>query len=231
MVLQWVLLIVICVFAALLVALLAPGVRIWLKARLNGLRVGLGHILCAQRQRLPIEAMVDAAIEASRAGLNVSVERIEAHAKAGGRFGPVIRALIAAGAAGIELTFDHACTMDLAGRDVRRVVDEAITPVVLACPDPAGGADTVRAVTLDGVTFHARAKVTARASIERAIGGAGAGTLRALVSEGLATAIASVEDHKKLLENPDQISAKVAAMGIDSTTAYDILSINTMLEF
>jgi len=138
----------------------------------------------------------------------------------------VIRALIAANKADIELTFDRACAIDLAGRDVLDAVQTSVYPRVIDCPDPAKGRQTIDAVSMDGVQLKAKARVTVRVNLARLVGGATEETIIARVGEGIVTSIGSAGSHKKVLENPDVISQKVLEKGLDSGTAFEILSID-----
>jgi uncharacterized protein YqfA (UPF0365 family) len=138
----------------------------------------------------------------------------------------VIRALIAADKAKIDLGFDMACAIDLAGRDVLDAVKTSVNPKVIDCPDPSKGRQTIDAVAMDGIQLKAKARVTVRANIERLVGGATEETIIARVGEGIVTTIGSAETHKKVLENPDSISKRVLQKGLDSGTAFEILSID-----
>ena len=138
----------------------------------------------------------------------------------------VIRALIAASKAGIPLTWDKACAIDLAGRDVLQAVQTSVNPKVIDCPDPSRGKPTIEAVAKDGIQLKAKARVTVRANLERLVGGATEETIIARVGEGIVTSIGSAETHKDVLENPDIISEKVLEKGLDAGTAFEILSID-----
>ena len=140
--------------------------------------------------------------------------------------GKVIQALIAAHKANIELTFQKACAIDLAGRDIREAVRTSVDPRVIDCPAPDKGKSTVDAVAMDGIQLMAKARVTIRANLDRLVGGATEQTIIARVGEGIVTSIGSAESYKKVLENPDIISNKVLERGLDAGTAYEILSID-----
>jgi uncharacterized protein YqfA (UPF0365 family) len=161
-----------------------------------------------------------------KAGLDYDTPQLEAHYLARGNVPNVIRALIAADKAKIELGFDRACAIDLAGRDVLDAVRTSVNPKVIDCPDPAKGRQTIDAVAMDGIQLKAKARVTVRANIERLVGGATEETIIARVGEGIVTTIGSAVTHKKVLENPDSISKGVLAKGLDSGTAFEILSID-----
>jgi len=140
--------------------------------------------------------------------------------------GKVTRALIAADKANIELTFKKACAIDLAGRDIEQAVRTSVNPRVIDCPDPEKGKQTVDAVAMDGIQLMAKARVTIRANLERLVGGATEATIIARVGEGIVTSIGSAETYKRVLENPDMISKRVLAKGLDAGTAFEILSID-----
>ena len=161
-----------------------------------------------------------------KAGLDVSWDELETHYLAGGNIVRVIQALIAASKANIKLTFQQSTAIDLAGRDVLDAVQTSVTPKVIDCPDPGSGPNTVAAVAMDGIQIKAKARVTVRTNIATLVGGATEETIIARVGEGIVTTIGSSESHKKVLENPDMISKVVLERGLDSGTAYEILSID-----
>jgi uncharacterized protein YqfA (UPF0365 family) len=151
---------------------------------------------------------------------------MEAHFLAGGRVTNVVRAMIAAEKAGIELPWDRAVAIDLAGRDIVDAVNTSVMPKVIDCPNPASGKQTIDAVAKDGIQLRAKARVTVRTNISRLVGGATEETIIARVGEGIISTIGSALDHKSVLENPDRISKTVLAKGLDSGTAFEILSID-----
>jgi uncharacterized protein YqfA (UPF0365 family) len=177
-------------------------------------------------RRVNARIIVDSRIMAKKAGLDYDTPQLEAHYLARGNVPNVTRALIAADKAKIELGFDRACAIDLAGRDVLDAVKTSVNPKVIDCPDPTKGRQTIDAVAMDGIQLKAKARVTVRANIERLVGGATEETIIARVGEGIVTTIGSAETHKKVLENPDSISKGVLAKGLDSGTAFEILSID-----
>jgi uncharacterized protein YqfA (UPF0365 family) len=177
-------------------------------------------------RRVNARVIVDARIMAKKAGLDYDTQQLEAHYLARGNVPNVIRALIAADKAKIDLGFDRACAIDLAGRDVLDAVRTSVNPKVIDCPDPTKGRQTIDAVAMDGIQLMAKARVTVRANIERLVGGATEETIIARVGEGIVTTIGSAETHKKVLESPDSISKKVLEKGLDSGTAFEILSID-----
>ena len=163
---------------------------------------------------------------AVKAGLNISTNELETHYLAGGNVVRVVQALIAANKANIDLSFQQATAIDLAGRDVLDAVQTSVRPKVIDCPDPTKGAPTVAAVAMDGIQLKAKARVTVRTNIRRLVGGATEETIVARVGEGIVTTIGSSQSHKKVLENPDSISKTVLARGLDAGTAFEILSID-----
>jgi uncharacterized protein YqfA (UPF0365 family) len=163
---------------------------------------------------------------AIKAGLQVHTNDLEAHYLAHGHVERVVHALIAANKANISLNFARAAAIDLAGRDVLDAVQTSVNPKVIDAPDPSKGKDTVDAVAMDGIQLRAKARVTVRANLDRLVGGATEETIIARVGEGIVTTIGSAESHKKVLENPDMISKQVLAKGLDSGTAFEILSID-----
>ena len=165
-------------------------------------------------------------ISAKKTGLEISTQSMEAHFLAGGRVTNVVRAMIAAEKAGIDLPWDRAVAIDLAGRDIVDAVNTSVMPKVIDCPNPASGKQTIDAVAKDGIQLRAKARVTVRTNISRLVGGATEETIIARVGEGIISTIGSALDHKSVLENPDRISKTVLAKGLDSGTAFEILSID-----
>jgi len=165
-------------------------------------------------------------ITAVQAGLELTTKDLESHYLAGGRVPNVVRALIAANRANIELSLKTATAIDLAGRDILEAVQTSVNPKVIDCPDPKKGRDTVDAVAQDGIQLKAKARVTVRANIQRLVGGATEETIIARVGEGIVTTIGSSVTYKGVLENPDKISKAVLDKGLDAGTAFEILSID-----
>jgi uncharacterized protein YqfA (UPF0365 family) len=165
-------------------------------------------------------------ITAVQAGLQLTTKDLESHYLAGGRVPNVVRALIAANRASIDLSWKTATAIDLAGRDILEAVQTSVNPKVIDCPDPAKSRGTIDAVAQDGIQLKAKARVTVRANIQRLIGGATQETIIARVGEGIVTTIGSAITYKLVLENPDRISKAVLAKGLDAGTAYEILSID-----
>jgi uncharacterized protein YqfA (UPF0365 family) len=169
---------------------------------------------------------VHSKIQAVKSGLAIETRELESHYLAGGRVINVVRALIAANRANIVLDLKLATAIDLAGRDILDAVQTSVNPKVIDCPNPASGKTTVDAVAKDGIQVQAKARVTVRANIARLVGGATEETIIARVGEGIVTTIGSAETYKAVLENPDMISEKVLEKGLDSGTAFEILSID-----
>jgi uncharacterized protein YqfA (UPF0365 family) len=177
-------------------------------------------------RKVDSKSIVLSRITAVQAGLQISIRDLESHFLAGGRVPNVVRALIAANRANIELTFKTATAIDLAGRDILEAVQTSVNPMVIDCPDPEKGRGTVDAVAQDGIQVKAKARVTVRANIGRLIGGTTQETIIARVGEGIVTTIGSAKSYKTVLENPDGISKAVLAKGLDAGTAFEILSID-----
>jgi uncharacterized protein YqfA (UPF0365 family) len=174
-----------------------------------------------------VPALIQAMIMAQQGGLKISVEALGAHLLAGGDVGAVTRALIAADKAAIELSFQKACAIDLAGRDIVDALNTSVDPRVIDCPKAGTGAkSTLDAVAKDGIQVKAKARVTVRTCIERLVGGATEDTIVARVGEGIVSAIGSSNSYTEVLENPDRITNAVLGKGLDSGTAFEILSID-----
>ena len=195
-------------------------IGLWITAYFAGVKVSMFKDLVGMRLRkVPPLYIVRPMISATKAGLEVGLDRMEAHFLAGGNVDAVIKALISADKANIDLTFERATAIDLAGRDVLEAVRVSVNPKVINTP-------LIAAVSKDGIQVKATARVTVRANIERLVGGAGEETIIARVGEGIVTTIGSALTHKEVLENPDRISKTVLAKGLDSGTAFEILSID-----
>jgi len=194
-------------------------VRLWIEALAAGVRIELRTLIGMRLRNVKPADVVRPLINATKAGLDLDVNQLEAHYLAGGHVTNVVNALISADKAGIKLKFPAAAAIDLAGRDVREAVAVSVNPKVIQTP-------RVAAMAKDGIQLIAIARVTVRANIERLVGGAGEETILARVGEGIVSTIGSAESHKKVLENPDAISKTVLAKGLDSGTAFEILSID-----
>jgi uncharacterized protein YqfA (UPF0365 family) len=194
-------------------------VRLWIEAWFSGVRIGLGTLVGMRLRKVSPPGVVRPLIAATKAGLSLDVNDLEAHFLAGGNVDRVVRALISADKAGIALSFQKAAAIDLAGRDVQEAVQVSVNPKVIQTPK-------VAAMAKDGIQLIALSRVTVRANIDRLVGGAGEETILARVGEGIVSTIGSASSHKAVLENPDDISKTVLSKGLDSGTAFEILSID-----
>ena len=195
-------------------------IGLWISAYFAGVKVAIFRDLVGMRLRkVPPAAIVRPKISATKAGLDVQLDRMEAHFLAGGHVDTVILALISADKANIDLSFERATAIDLAGRDVLEAVKMSVNPKVIDTP-------LIAAIAKDGIQVKATCRVTVRANIDRLVGGAGEETIIARVAEGIVSTIGSAETHKQLLESPEDISKTVLGKGLDSNTAFEILSID-----
>ena len=194
-------------------------IGLWISATAAGVKVGFFNLIGMRLRRVVPSSIVGPMIKSHKAGKGLSSDQLEAHYLAGGNVDRVVDALIAAQRAEIDLTFERAAAIDLAGRDVLEAVKMSVNPKVIQTP-------VVTAVAMDGIQVMATARVTVRANIDRLVGGAGEETVLARVGEGIVTTVGSAESHKKVLENPDSISKTVLDKGLDSGTAFEILSID-----
>lgn len=193
---------------------------LWLSASVSGVRISLVQLFLMRIRHVPPHVIVPAMIEAHKAGIpNITRDGLEAHFLAGGHVEKVVHALVSASKANIELPFDMATAIDLAGRDVFQAVQMSVNPKVLDTPP-------VTAVAKNGIQLIAKARVTVRANINQLVGGAGEDTILARVGEGIVSSIGSSDDHSIVLENPDSISKLVLSKGLDAGTAFEILSID-----
>lgn len=193
---------------------------LWLSAKASGVHISLVQLFLMRIRNVPPSIIVQALIEAHKAGLSfITRDGLEAHYLAGGHVAKVVHALVSAAKANIELSFQMATAIDLAGRDVFEAVQMSVNPKVIDTPP-------VTAVAKDGIQLIAKARVTVRANIRQLVGGAGEDTVLARVGEGIVSSIGSSENHKSVLENPDSISKLVLRKGLDAGTAFEILSID-----
>lgn len=224
------LLVVVILFAlviggAALIFLFTYG-YLYIKALLADAHVRIFELIGMRLRGVSPRVIVDSRIIAVKAGLPIETVALETHYLARGHVPNVVRALVAASKADIPLTFNQACAIDLAGRDVLEAVQTSVNPKVIDCPDPTKGREMVSAVAKDGIQLNAKARVTVRTNLERLVGGAKEETIIARVGEGIVTAIGSSETYKAVLENPDIISKRVLAKGLDAGTGFKILSID-----
>lgn len=216
----FVLLIVALCIVALAVFFYFVPFLLWISALVSGVHISLVQLFLMRIRKVPPQIIVRAMIEAHKAGLkSITRDELEAHYLAGGRVERVVHALVSAAKANIDLGFQMATAIDLAGRDVFEAVQMSVNPKVIDTPP-------VVAVAKDGIQLIAKARVTVRANIRQLVGGAGEDTVLARVGEGIVSSIGSSESHKSVLENPDSISKLVLKKGLDSGTAFEILSID-----
>ena len=208
---------VIFVFLGVLCSLFPVG--LWISAIAANVKVSITTLIGMRFRRVMPAKIVNPLIKASKAGINVNINKLEAHLLAGGNVDRVVDALIAAQRANINLEFEKAAAIDLAGRNVLEAVQMSVNPKVIETP-------VIAAVAKNGIELRVKAKVTVRANIERLVGGAGEQTIIARVGEGIVTTIGSSESHSGVLENPDSISKTVLIKGLDAGTAFEILSID-----
>ncbi|MEJ2648827.1 MAG: flotillin-like protein FloA [Sedimentisphaerales bacterium] len=220
-------LIIVAVVAAVVIYFFIKVAGLWLQAYFSRADVKLTELIGMRLRKVDSRTIVLSKITAIQAGLQLTTKDLESHYLAGGRVPNVVRALIAANRANIELSFQTATAIDLAGRDILEAVQTSVNPKVIDCPDPKKGKETVDAVAQDGIQLKAKARVTVRANIQRLIGGATEETVIARVGEGIVTTIGSSITYKGVLENPDRISKSVLAKGLDAGTAFEILSIDS----
>ncbi len=194
-------------------------VGLWFTALISGAHISLLQMVLMRWRKIPVSTIVSSMIEGTKAGLKLNPNSLEAHYLAGGNFRNVVHALVSAQKAGINLTFEEATAIDLAGRDVFEAVQMSVNPKVINTPP-------VTAVAKDGIQLIAKARVTVRANIRQLVGGAGEETVLARVGEGIVSSIGSSVSHKSVLENPDFISRVVLEKGLDAGTAFEILSID-----
>ncbi|AKP47855.1 MULTISPECIES: flotillin-like protein FloA [Bacillus] len=216
---MFVLILIVIGLILLAILLTIVPVMLWISALAAGVRVSIFTLIGMRLRRVIPSRVINPLIKASKAGLHVTTNQLESHYLAGGNVDRVVNALIAAHRANIELSFERAAAIDLAGRDVLQAVQMSVNPKVIETPFIAG-------VAMNGIEVKAKARITVRANIDRLVGGAGEETVIARVGEGIVSTIGSADDHKKILENPDMISQTVLAKGLDSGTAFEILSID-----
>ena len=214
------------IFLLIVVAFAFQYIGLYLQAWVSGAKVGFIDLVMMRFRKVNAKSVVINRISAKKAGLEVSTEQLEAHYLAGGRITNVVRAIIAADKARIELEWENATAIDLAGRDIMDAVHTSVDPKVIDCPSQTSGKGTIDAVAGDGIQLRARARVTVRTNIARLVGGATEETIIARVGEGIISTIGSADSHLKVLENPDNISKTVLAKGLDAGTAFEILSID-----
>ena len=207
------------VIIVLIVFFTMVPIGLWITARFSGVNISMASLVAMRFRRLNPSVIVNALIKSQQAGIPLNTEDLESHYLAGGDINQVVDALIAAERANIDLPFEQAAAIDLAGRNVFEAVQVSVTPKVINTP-------VIAAVAKNGIEVKVIAKVTVRANIDRLVGGAGEETIIARVGEGIVTTVGSADSHAQVLENPDNISQTVLLKGLDSGTAYEILSID-----
>jgi uncharacterized protein YqfA (UPF0365 family) len=200
--------------------------KLYVQALFSDAKVAMLDLVMMRLRKVPPEVIVLNRITAKKAGIDIPTDLMEAHYLARGNVSRVVAAMIAADKAGIELPWNAATGIDLAGRDILDAVQTSVNPKVIDCPSIQSGKTTIDAVAKDGIQLRAKARVTVRTAIGRLVGGATEETIIARVGEGIISTIGSALDHKSVLENPDKISKTVLAKGLDSGTAFEILSID-----
>ena len=209
--------VVLLILIAVLFGLLP--ITLWFRALVSGVKISMARLIGMKWRGIKVAPLVDAYISAKKAGLDISIDELESHVLARGDVIKVVNALISAHSANMELTAETARAIDLAGRDVLNAVKVSVNPKVIETP-------AISAIAKNGIELRVKARVTVRANITRLIGGAGEDTIIARIGEGIVTTVGSAETHKDVLENPDAISKTVLNKGLDSGTAYEILSID-----
>ena len=225
-----ILLIAALIFGLVFFFVLLKFFKTWLRAKLSQAPVTMGSLVGMWLRKVPFSMIVDSRITSVKAGLEFTTEMLEAHYLSGGDVRHVVLAMIAADKAGITLSFNRACAIDLATKDTGKTVLEAvrtsINPKVIDVPAPTSGTTKITAVAKDGIAVNARARVTVRTNLDRFVGGATEETIIARVGEGIVTSVGSALSYKHVLENPDNISKLVLEKGVDASTAFEILSID-----
>ncbi|MCI0366093.1 MAG: flotillin-like protein FloA [Phycisphaerales bacterium] len=219
-------LVVLGVFVIIILFMVGQFFSLWLQALVSGARVRLVDLIMMKFRKVDPRTIVFNRISAKKAGLEIKTDQLESHYLAGGRVTNVVRAMIAADKAKIDLPWDRATAIDLAGRDIVDAVKTSVDPKVIDCPSATSGKGTIDAIAKDGIQLKAKARVTVRTNIARLVGGATEETIIARVGEGIISTIGSSASHLAVLETPDRISKTVLAKGLDAGTAFEILSID-----
>jgi len=219
-------LVVVGIIVLVVALIMLKFARLWLQAYFSRADVRLSDLIGMWLRRVDSRTIVLSKITAVQAGIQLTTKDLESHYLAGGRVPNVVRALIAADRANIDLSFKTATAIDLAGRDILDAIQTSVNPKVIDCPDPKKGKETIDAVAQDGIQLRAKARVTVRTNIQRLVGGATEETIIARVGEGIVTTIGSAMTYKNVLENPDRISKAVLDKGLDAGSAFEILSID-----
>jgi uncharacterized protein YqfA (UPF0365 family) len=207
------------ILVGFVVVLTLVPTKTWFVALVSGAHVSMTRLVGMKMRRIKVAAIVDAYIQAKKAGLNIDIVDLETHHMAGGDVTKVVNSLISAHSAKFNLSLDLAKAIDLAGRDIGLAVRQSVTPKVIET-------DWISAIAKNGIELKVKARITVRANIARLVGGAGEETILARVGEGIVTTVGSAETHTVVLENPDLISKTILAKGLDSGTSYEIISID-----
>jgi uncharacterized protein YqfA (UPF0365 family) len=219
-------LIVVLIVALIFIVIISQFVGLYVRSYVSGASVSMVDLFGMKLRKVNTLAIVNSRIQAHRAGLQVSTAEMESHYLAGGNVQRVINAMIAANKANIDLPWQIATAIDLAGRDILGAVQTSVNPKVIDVPNPSFGQPTIDGVAQDGIQLKVKARVTVRTNIKSLVGGATEETVIARVGEGIVNAIGSADDYKHVLRNPDSISKAVLNKGLDANTAFEILSID-----
>ncbi|MEM7626967.1 MAG: flotillin-like protein FloA [Planctomycetota bacterium] len=222
----WVVLIIVVIALLAVFFFLSRFIGLWIQALVSGAKVSLGALVGMWLRKVNPRTIVLSRIQAVKAGIEVATNQLETHYLARGDVPRVVNALIAADRADIDLDWNTACAIDLAGRDILDAVQTSVNPKVIDCPHPTGASDKLDAVAKDGIRLLCKARVTVRANLARLIGGATEETVVARVGQAIVSAIGSAETYKNVLENPDDIAKKALQSGLDAGTAFSILSVD-----
>jgi uncharacterized protein YqfA (UPF0365 family) len=222
----WILLAAAGVITLVLLALFAKYAGLWFQAKLSGAPVSFIDLIGMGFRKVDPRVIVLSRIRAVKAGLDITTNQMETHYLAGGRVPTVVTAMIAADSAKLDLPWDVARAIDLAGRDLLDAVHTSVNPKVIDCPDPAKGQQTIDAVAQDGIQVKVKARITVRTNISSLIGGATEETVIARVGQGIVSAVGSATSYKEVLENPGKISKVVLDEGLDAGTAFEIRSVD-----
>lgn len=221
-----ILILIAALIGLIIVLFLMKYLNLYVKAIFSKAQISLFELVGMSLRKVNANIIVNSKIRVVQAGLTITTQELEAHYLAGGNVPAVVQALIAAHRAAIDLPFKTAAAIDLAGRDVVEAIRTSVDPKVIDCPNPNSGKSVISAVAQDGIELKAKARVTVRTHIPRLVGGATEETIVARVGEGILTTIGSAQKHSAVLENPDMISKIVLEKGLDSGTAFEILSID-----
>jgi len=224
--LGWIIVVVVLVLGVIGFFIVFQFFSLWLQALVSGARVRLIDLVMMKFRKVDPRTIVYNRISAKKAGLEISTNQLESHYLAGGRVTNVIRAMIAADKAKIDLPWDRATAIDLAGRELLDAVKTSVDPKVIDCPHQTGANDKLDAVAKDGIRLLCKARVTVRTNMSRLVGGATEETVIARVGQAIVSAIGSAATYKDVLENPDAIARRALASGLDAGTAFEILSVD-----